>query len=214
MLRIDLKFFDKQDSIEKPTTFDLEYFYQQKPKECGRHVLTSIRSFKKDFGNFFCDIEKFYFKICLHLFKYIKKRYSSISSISMALIDLSHTLTRFMNAHAQMWSKLDKEITKKTIEKFKHEPMLLVVDDTQLPRKGRKIPFVTKAYDHCKNKFQNAQIVLTIGAISNETSLPLEMLFSNVKGTSAAQQITKNDQLIQWLKDNAKEIKGSILLGD
>ncbi|MCW1306020.1 MAG: hypothetical protein OH335_04575 [Candidatus Parvarchaeota archaeon] len=55
---------------------------------------------------------------------------------------------------------------------------------------------------------------MTIGAISNEAFLPLEMLFSNVKGTSAAQQITKNDQLIQWLKDNAKEIKGSILLGD
>ncbi|MCW1300591.1 MAG: hypothetical protein OH335_04140 [Candidatus Parvarchaeota archaeon] len=61
----------------------------------------------------------------------------------------------------------------------------------------KKIPFVTKAYDHRENKFQNAQIVLTIGAISNEIFLPLEMLFSNVKGTSAAQQITKNDQLIQ-----------------
>ncbi|MCW1306021.1 MAG: transposase [Candidatus Parvarchaeota archaeon] len=37
-----------------------------------------------------------------------------------------------------MWSKLDKEIIKETIEKFKHEPMLLVVDDTQLPRKGKR----------------------------------------------------------------------------
>ena len=38
-----------------------------------------------------------------------------------------------------------------------------------------------KAYDHCENKFQNAQVVLTIGSISNGTFLPLEMLFSNVK---------------------------------
>ncbi|MCW1300592.1 MAG: hypothetical protein OH363_04820 [Candidatus Parvarchaeota archaeon] len=44
MLRLDLQFFDKQDSIEKPITFDLEYSYQQKPKECGRHEYVNIYS--------------------------------------------------------------------------------------------------------------------------------------------------------------------------
>jgi len=182
------------------------------------NILTSISAFlEKDFGDFFCDLEEFYFDNLLALIQgIISKKHSSISSISKdALIDLSHTtLTRFINGHKGFWSKLDKEIVNKILEKLKREPMLLVVDDTQLPRKSKKIPFVTKAYDHNENKFQNAQVILTIGSISDGTFLPLEMLFSNVKGTSTEQQLTKNDQLIQWLKDNAKKIKGATLLGD
>ena len=182
------------------------------------NILTSIRSFlEKDFGSFFCDFEAFYLEDLLGLVQgIISKKHSSVSSISKdALIDLSHTtLTRFMNGHEEFWSELDKEIMTKALQHFKNKPMILVVDDTQLPRKSKKIPFVTKAYDHCENKFQNAQVVLTIGSISNGTFLPLEMLFSNVKGTSSEQQLTKNDQLIQWLKDNAKQIRGSTLLGD
>ena len=182
------------------------------------NILTSVRSFlEKDFGAFFRDSEDFYLNDLLALVQgIISKRHSSISSMSKdTLIDLSHTtLTRFINERAQFWSKLDKEIMTRTLERFKSEPTLLVVDDTQLPRKSEKIPFVTKAYDHCENKFQNAQVVLTIGSVSGGTFLPLEMLFSNVKGTSSEQQLTKNDQLIQWLKDNAKKIKCSTLLGD
>ena len=73
------------------------------------------------------------------------------------------------------FGELDKEIMTWILEQFNSKPMILVVDDTQLPRKSTKIPFVTKAYDHCENKFQNAQVVLTIGSISNGTFLPLEM---------------------------------------
>ncbi len=182
------------------------------------NILTSIRSFlKHDFGTFLGNFEGFYYKDLLTLVQgIVSKKHSSISSMSKdALIDSSHTtFTRFVNEHASFWSELDDEISKRIFKDFKSKPMLLVVDDTQLPRSGKKIPFVTRAYDHCTNEFQNAQVILTIGAISNETFLPLEMLFSNVGGTSTAQQLTKNDQLIQWLKDNSKEIKGSTLLGD
>ncbi len=148
------------------------------------NILTSVRSFlKKDFGTFFCDLEDFYLNDLLALIQgIISKRHSSISSMSKdALIDLSHTtLTRLINERAQFWSKLDKEIMTRTLEQFKSEPTLLIVNDTQLPRKSEKIPFMTKAYDHCENKFQNAQVILTIGSVSGGTFLPLEMLFSNV----------------------------------
>ncbi|MGC9140176.1 hypothetical protein [Athalassotoga sp.] len=101
----------------------------------------------------------------------------------------------------------------RTLEQFKSEPTLLVVDDTQLPRKSEKIPFVTKAYDHCENKFQNVQVVLTIGSVSGGNILAIrDAVFK--RSTSSEQQLTKNDQLIQWLKDNARKIKGSTLLGD
>jgi hypothetical protein len=181
-------------------------------------ILTSIHSFlRHDFGDFFDNFEDFYQNNVLSLVQGIlSKKHSSISSIAKdELVDLSHTtLTRFVNGHVEFWSLLDKKIREKTLKSFEDKPMLLVVDDTQLPRRSKKIPFTTKAYDHCSNRFQDAQVLLTIGSVSNGTFSPLEMLFSNVKGKSKEQQVTKNDQLVQWLKDNSKEIKGSTLLGD
>lgn len=219
MLRLDLVFFDKQ-FYWKAGHIRVRILLNDKNLRSvtGMNILTSIRSFlKHDLGTFLGNCEEFYYKDLLALVQgIVSKKHSSISSMSKdALIDLSHTaLTRFVNEHASFWSELDDEISKRILKDFKSKPMLLVVDDTQLPRSGKKIPFVTKAYDHCTKEYQNAQVILTIGAISNETFLPLEMLFSNVGGTSTAQQLTKNDQLIQWLKDNSEEIKGSTLLGD
>ena len=105
------------------------------------NILTSIRSFlEKDFGSFFCDFEEFYLEDLLGLVQgIISKKHSSVSSISKdASIDLSHTtLTRFMNGHEEFWSKLDKEIMTWILEQFNSKPMILVVDDTQLPRKSK-----------------------------------------------------------------------------
>jgi len=182
------------------------------------NILTSIRSFlRDDFGAFFDNFEDFYQNNVLSLVQGIlSRKHSSISSIAKdELVDLSHTtLTRFVNGHDEFWSLLDKKITENTLKNFKNKPLLLVVDDTQLPRRSKKIPFVTKAYDHCSNRFQDAQVLLSVGSVSNESFSPLKMMFSNVKGTFKEQQLTKNDQLIQWLKNNSKEIKGSTLLGD
>ncbi len=87
------------------------------------NILTSVRSFlEKDFGAFFRDSEDFYLNDLLALVQgIISKRHSSISSMSKdTLIDLSHTtLTRFINERAQFWSKLDKEIMTRTLERFK-----------------------------------------------------------------------------------------------
>ena len=166
----------------------------------GINILTSIRSFlRHDFGAFFDNFEDFYQHNVLSLVQGILSgKHSSISSIFKdELVDLSHTtLTRFVNGHGEFWSLLDKKIMENTIKDFKNKPMLLVVDDTQLPRRSKRIPFVTKAYDHCSNRFQDAQALLTVGSVSNELFSPLKMLFSNVKGNSKEQQLTKNDQLI------------------
>jgi hypothetical protein len=182
------------------------------------NILTSIRSFlRKDFGSFFDNFEEFYQNNVLSIVQGILSgKHSSISSIAKdELVNLSHTtLTRFVNSHGEFWFLLDKKITENTLKNFKNRPMLLVVDDTQLPRRSKKVPFTVKAYDHCSNRFQDAQVLLTIGTVSNGTFSPLEMLFSNVKGKSKAQQLTKNDQLVQWLKDNSEKVKGSTLLGD
>ncbi|MCL5031635.1 MAG: hypothetical protein M1542_00080 [Thermotogae bacterium] len=66
---------------------------------------------EKYFGTFFCDLDDFYLNDLLVLVRGIISKKSSTSSMSKDALDIAHiTLTRFINEHAQFWSKLDKEI--------------------------------------------------------------------------------------------------------
>jgi hypothetical protein len=56
------------------------------------------------------------------------------------------TLTRFVNGHPSFWKNLEKLI-QKVILSTSSEKMILVVDDTQLARRSKKIPFTTPTYD-------------------------------------------------------------------
>ena len=182
------------------------------------NILTSIERFlNHHFSFFFDNIEEFYYKNTLAIVQGIlSQEHSSISSIAKdKLIGLSHsTLTRFINGHNEFWDDLRDRINASIFKDVRSKPFLLVVDDTQIPRRGKHIPFVTKSYDHCSGKFQNAQVVLTVGIIKDNIFYPIDMLFSNVKGGVENQQMTKNDQLIAWMKEHGKEIKGATLLGD
>jgi hypothetical protein len=55
---------------------------------------------------------------------------------------------------------------------------VLIIDDTLVTRRGKKIPFASRQYDHCDNRFTHGQVILTIGEIRNKTFQPLDMLFS------------------------------------
>jgi len=96
---------------------------------------------------------------------------------------------------------------------------VVIADDSLLEKRGKQIPSVSKAYDHCTHHFKNAQTILTIGENINGLFYPLKILFTENKAKSSSkqktkcegkkklkarqkkeQQQTKNDMLVNWLK--------------
>jgi len=160
------------------------------------------------FGDFFSSIEAFYLKDILILIQgMLELGHRSISSIARdPLNKVAHTtLTRFVNGHPNFWKNLEKLI-QEVILSTSSEKMILVVDDTQLARRSKKIPFTTPTYDHNQKRYCQAQVLLTVGRVS-DGFFPLEMMFSNSNGGP-----TKIERLIDWLKEN--EIRDAVLLED
>ncbi len=146
-------------------------------------ILASIEYFVQlHFGDFFSSIEAFYLKDILILIQGIlEPGHNSISSIARdPLNNVAHTtLTRFVNGHPDFWNNLEKLI-QKVILSTSSDKMILVVDDTQLARRSKKIPFTTLTYDHNQKRYCQAQVLLTVGRVS-DGFFPLEMMFSNSK---------------------------------
>src|SRR6056297_2119143 len=97
-------------------------------------------------------------------------------------------------------------------------PNVVIADDSLLEKRGKHIPYVSKAYDHCTHHFKNAQTILAIGKNISGHFYPLDILFSQgnqkTNGTGkkkrkakrkAQQQQSKNDMLVNWLKVHHKE---------
>lgn len=129
----------------------------------------------------------------------------------------SHTtLTRFLNHNERFWAELEKCFCS-VISKPTNRKRIFVADDSLLDKCGKRIPFVSKAFDHCTNQFKNAQTILTIGEVLNGVFYPFSILFAASKTkakamTKKSQQTSKNDLLVNWLKGN----KGTyqVLIGD
>ncbi len=173
------------------------------------NILASIEHFVQlYFGDFFSSIEAFYLKDILILIQGILELgHHSISSIARdPLNKVAHTtLTRFFNGNPNFWKNLEKLI-QKVILSTSSEKMILVVVDTQLARRSKKIPSTTPTYDHNQKRYCQVQVLLTVGRVS-DGFFPLEMMFSNSNGGP-----TKIERLIDWLKEN--EIRDAVLLGD
>jgi|GEM_PF-280200 len=183
------------------------------------NILTSIEAFVKYyFGEYFENIMTFYLKDMLILIQgLISERCDSISKIANnPLNKRAHTtLTRFLNHHDTFWNEMEKRFQE--VIQCSGVPNVVIADDSLLEKRGKQIPYVSKAYDHCTHHFKNAQTILTIGKNINGLFYPLEILFSENKEKSsnkrknkgkkklqanrkAQQQQTKNDQLVNWLK--------------
>jgi len=179
------------------------------------NILTSIEAFVKyHFGEYFENIMTFYLKDMLILIQgLISERCDSISKIANnPLNKRAHTtLTRFLNHHDTFWNEMEKRFQE--VIQCPGVPNVVIADDSLLEKRGKQIPYVSKAYDHCTHHFKNAQTILTIGKNIDGLFYPLEILFSENKekfpnkgkktlqaNQKAQQQQTKNDQLVKCLK--------------
>jgi len=199
------------------------------------NILTSIEAFVKyHFGeyvefernsNAICKIARkliaaFYLRNLLILVQgLISERCDSISKIAQnPLNKRAHTtLTRFLNQHDTFWTEMEKRFQE--VIQCPGSTRVVIADDSLLEKRGKQIPSVSKAYDHCTHHFKNAQTILTIGENINGLFYPLEILFTENKAKSSSkqktksegkkklkarqkkeQQQTKNDMLVNWLK--------------
>jgi len=185
------------------------------------NILTSIEAFVKyHFGEYFQNIAEFYLKDILILVQgLISERCNSISKIAEnPLNKRAHTtLTRFLNHHDTFWREMEKRF--QAVIQCPGSTNVVIADDSLLGKRGKQIPSVSKAYDHCTHHFKNAQTILTIGENINGLFYPLKILFSQNKEKPSSkqkttckgkkklqarrkkeQQQTKNDMLVNWLK--------------
>jgi len=185
------------------------------------NILTSIKAFVKyHFGEYFENIANFYLENLLSLLQgLLSERCDSISKIAANLLNKrAHTtLTRFLNEHDAFWPELEKHFQEVFTPPC--QKSVVIADDSLLEKRGKHIPFVSKVFDHCTHHFKNAQTILTIGENINGCFYPLDILFSQSKGKikgkgkkklkakrKEAQQQTKNDILVNWLKANQEKV--------
>ena len=177
------------------------------------NILTSIEEIVKGyFGDLFENIESFYLKNFLILIQgLLTQTNTSVSGMTLnSLNSLSHTtLTRFLRGYSPFWESLQKALWDVLGSKVQGK-RILVLDDTLVERKGKQIPYASKQFDHCQNRFTKGQVVLTIGELFEKVFYPLDMLFANT-GKSKNNK-TKNELALSWLKAN--DVKDSIILAD
>jgi len=186
------------------------------------NILTSIEAFvKSHFGEYFENIAAFYLENLLILIQgLLSERCESISKIAEnPLNKRAHTtLTRFLNTHDSFWSEMEKRFQEAI--KSPCSKSVVIADDSLLEKRGKQIPYVSKAYDHCTHHFKNAQTILTLGANVNGLFYPLKIPFSQspnkqkkkLKARRKEEQQTKNDLLVNWLKANS--VKTDVIVAD
>jgi len=180
------------------------------------------RIVKNRFGTYFNGIESFYLKNFLILIQgLLSKDHTSISAIAAdEHYHIAHTtLTRFLQSHEGFWNAL-KSLLLSLFRRDMEEPLeesnrysrVLIIDDTLVTRRGKKIPFASRQYDHCDNRFTHGQVILTVGEIKNKTFQPLDMLFSKSSEEERGSSGSKIDMAISWLKHN--EVRHAVVIAD
>jgi len=108
-----------------------------------------------------------------------------------------------------LFSLFRKQMVGEGASRHRH---ILVIDDTQIPRRGKLIPFASKHYDHCDKRFILSQVILTIGEVKNKVFQPLDMLFAKPSKEEGEPYRSKIEMAISRLKDHF--IRGAIIIAN
>lgn len=172
------------------------------------NIMPSIfKIVKALFSELFDSVEPFYLKDTLILVQGILNgEGSSLNRISRSEANrVSHTtLARFLSGHVEFWDRLEAAVRKYLLDARGN---VFIVDDTQLKRSSKKIPFVKRNYDHVNGRYEDSQVLVVIGKLVEGEFMALEMkFFDKAEGT-------KSDAVVRWLKSQEFE-GGTVLVGD
>ncbi|HBK70662.1 MAG TPA: hypothetical protein DDZ39_03220, partial [Flavobacteriaceae bacterium] len=71
---------------------------------------------------------------------------------------------------------------KKSISKKENTPICLIIDDSLLPKTGKKIELIGKVYDHCSHTYSLGIKLLTLGLWDGKSFIPLDFSLHNEPG--------------------------------
>ncbi len=177
---------------------------------------------KRKFGMIFDRIEYFYLKNLLILVQgFLANPHTSINAVASNESNeiFRTTLTRFMSAYDSFWNAMKATVLSRLRNCITGSPeevdqfrQILIMDDTLIKRRGKKIPFAFKQYDHCENRYVHGQCILTIGQMNGNTFQPLDMQFAKSSKDPSESYDSKLDMSISWLRDN--EVRKSLVIAD
>lgn len=100
-------------------------------------------------------------------------------------------------------------IDKKSVSESFQVPKCLIVDDSLLPKTGKKIELIGKVYDHCTHTYSLGIKLLTLGLWNGKSFIPLDFSLQNEPGKTKKRGLRVKDLKVQFSKKRNVDTAGS-----
>jgi len=97
---------------------------------------------------------------------------------------------------------------KKSISKKENTPICLIIDDSLLPKTGKKIELIGKVYDHCSHTYSLGIKLLTLGLWDGKSFIPLDFSLHNEPGKTKKRGLKTKDLKLQFSKKRNEQTAG------
>lgn len=101
-----------------------------------------------------------------------------------------------------------KIIDRKSISKKSDTTKYLIVDDSLLPKTGKKIELIGKVYDHCTHTYSIGIKLLTLGLWEGKSFIPLDFSLHNEPGKTKKRGLKSKDLKVQFSKKRDEQTAG------
>ena len=105
--------------------------------------------------------------------------------------------------YKQVASLIDKESEEKDCN-----PKCLIIDDSLLPKSGKRIEFIGKVYDHCSHTYNLGIKLLTLGLFDGKSFMPLNFSLHNEPGKTKKRGLKSKDLKAQFSKERNSLMAG------
>ena len=115
-------------------------------------------------------------------------------------IDWRRIVHLFYKQVASLVTKASEELD--TIPKF------LIIDDSLLPKSGKRIELIGKVYDHCSHSYSLGIKLLTLGCFDGKSFMPLDFSLHNEPGKTKKRGLKEKDLKAQFSKKRDQSMAG------
>jgi len=139
------------------------------------------------------------------------------AGISKDLMHKKDVLYDFLNNARIDWAKIVLLFAKQVLNiiKVKTEdttsvtPKFLVIDDSLLPKTGKKIETIGKVFDHCTGAYLLGMKLLTLGYYDGKSFLPLGFTIHHEPGSKMNRGLKKKELKAQFSKERSPDSPGA-----
>lgn len=96
----------------------------------------------------------------------------------------------------------------KASEEMDSIPKFLIIDDSLLPKSGKRIEFIGKVYDHCSHSYSLGIKLLTLGCFDGKSFMPLDFSLHNEPGKTKKRGLKEKDLKVQFSKKRDQSTAG------